>query len=339
MLIFMTYGMDSGDGVKADPGSWKGSIGPLPKTLFFEYKTVNELTAFFSAPSGGIDKESLGDSCHAGSPTGGHGESEQAFAQAAQGFRTAPAFSATPSASEIAISRFGEALSQGGPEHAGVLAKPKSRKDCITLVPKERLALWQTPSKGKMWVGFYRMWIGFDPLFFQIAPRSQTDDDPQERLFLECCMETLQGFARIYPPGPRVPISGTGMAGNVGVFVGVMYGGCGCSVGAQSSWKGRSVSSQWQCRPSIANRSPIFAISWSEHGCGHHVLLLFDEPFIWPVFSASAAGQLCEAAVAGQVRMSPFIPINDVALTRGEFLWGGRDDVKVRRRGRWLRPR
>ena len=75
-----------------------------------------------------------------------------------------------------------------------------SAKDCIREVPLERwdhqkyfsqdkLALGKTYSK---WGGFVDDYDKFDPLFFNISPRMAEKLDPQARLFLETCWQTVE---------------------------------------------------------------------------------------------------------------------------------------------------
>ncbi|WP_269773942.1 beta-ketoacyl synthase N-terminal-like domain-containing protein, partial [Bacillus siamensis] len=78
--------------------------------------------------------------------------------------------------------------------------------------------------------------------------------DPQERLFLECVYETLQDAG--YTRQSLGAIQGQGMAGNVGVFVGVMYEEYQL-YGAQEQLKGRPVAVNGNAA-SIANRVSYF---------------------------------------------------------------------------------
>lgn len=96
-------------------------------------------------------------------------------------------------------------------------------KDCITEIPRERWdhSKYFDPNKGmegktySKWGGFINDVDKFDPLFFNISPREVELMDPQERLFLETVWQTLEdaGYTRNCME-----------KFNVGVFVGVMYG-------------------------------------------------------------------------------------------------------------------
>ncbi|NSL86223.1 SDR family NAD(P)-dependent oxidoreductase [Chitinophaga sp. Mgbs1] len=98
-------------------------------------------------------------------------------------------------------------------------------KDCITEVPPERWN-WRrhealrSPS-GKIlsrWGGFLKDVDRFDPAFFKISPRDAETMDPQERLFLEICWETMEDAG--YTPKS---LAGPEKRNKVGVFAGVMH--------------------------------------------------------------------------------------------------------------------
>src|SRR5262249_34676889 len=111
----------------------------------------------------------------------------------------------------------------------------RTGRDCITEIPAER---WDhrpyfDPDKNKAgttyskWGGFIDGIDEFDPLFFNISPREAERMDPQERLFLEYAIATLED-AGYTPEGRGKPdlygkSQGNGLGGKVGVFVGVMY--------------------------------------------------------------------------------------------------------------------
>ncbi|PSL48184.1 acyl transferase domain-containing protein [Chitinophaga niastensis] len=101
-------------------------------------------------------------------------------------------------------------------------------KDCITEVPAERWN-WhrhdgmKSPS-GKQfsrWGGFINNVDCFDPSFFRISPRDAETMDPQERIFLEVCWETMEDAG--YTPVTLAGNSGKGKRNKVGVFAGVMH--------------------------------------------------------------------------------------------------------------------
>src|SRR5262249_46300828 len=102
-------------------------------------------------------------------------------------------------------------------------------RDCITEIPPERwdYRLYFDPDKNKLgttyskWGGFLDGVDEFDPLFFNGSPREAESMDPQERLFLECVFAMLEDAG--YTREELSLYQSNGLAGNVGVFVGVMY--------------------------------------------------------------------------------------------------------------------
>ncbi|WP_255298559.1 SDR family NAD(P)-dependent oxidoreductase [Brevibacillus dissolubilis] len=101
-------------------------------------------------------------------------------------------------------------------------------KDCISEVPASRWD-WKeledlTSPSGKTlskWGGFIDDQDCFDPQFFRISPREAEIMDPQERLFLETCWETIEDAG--YTPKSLVKAQGQNKRRPVGVFVGVMH--------------------------------------------------------------------------------------------------------------------
>ncbi|MCP5006371.1 MAG: hypothetical protein GY941_20900, partial [Planctomycetes bacterium] len=104
----------------------------------------------------------------------------------------------------------------------------KRGKDCITEIPKNRWDIdrfdgLKSPSGKAMskWGGFIDNPDYFDPQFFRISPREAESIDPQERLFLEICWETMEDAG--YTPANIVAAEGENERRTVGVFVGVMH--------------------------------------------------------------------------------------------------------------------
>jgi acyl transferase domain-containing protein/long-subunit acyl-CoA synthetase (AMP-forming)/ubiquinone/menaquinone biosynthesis C-methylase UbiE len=100
----------------------------------------------------------------------------------------------------------------------------KEGKNCITEIPSERWN-WkeyfdeQKGKKGSIyskWGGFIKDIDKFDPLFFQISPAEAENMDPQERLFLEVAYASIEDAG--YTPGNLCK------SRQIGVFVGVMNG-------------------------------------------------------------------------------------------------------------------
>jgi acyl transferase domain-containing protein/aryl carrier-like protein len=219
---FSRYGVDS-ILVMQLTSELEKTFGPLPKTLFFEYPTLQELHAYFvEAQPDALHRWSAVEAAP-GPPPGRlptHGFASSGArvplrasvpAQSDSGNRIAVIGlnGRFPQASDI--ERFWEKLRAGA--------------DCIGMVPPERwdVARDFDPRKGEpgktygKWGGFIDGVDAFDPLFFGMSPREAELTDPQQRLFLETVWNLLErcGYTR------------DGLAaqfgGKVGVYVGSMY--------------------------------------------------------------------------------------------------------------------
>ncbi|THC51890.1 SDR family NAD(P)-dependent oxidoreductase [Streptomyces sp. A1499] len=207
----------------------------LPKTLFFEYATLEELAEYFAAEYA----ERLGelaatdDGSADGGPAGG--AAAPATDASADPPETKPALTARttgpathrpgPAADDShAVAVIGLAgrypLADDVDEFWDNLAEGR---DCVTEIPADR---WDhdryfdadpsAPGRAfSKWGGFLRDVDRFDPLFFGISPREAELMDPQERLFLQNAWHVFEdaGYRRDELSGRPV-----------GVFVGVMYG-------------------------------------------------------------------------------------------------------------------
>ncbi|MEE1281526.1 MAG: SDR family NAD(P)-dependent oxidoreductase, partial [Acutalibacteraceae bacterium] len=101
-------------------------------------------------------------------------------------------------------------------------------KDCISEIPKDR---WDNDLYYKNCKkedipylkegGFLNGVYEFDPLFFSISPNEAKMKDPQERLFLQCCYETLEDAG--YTRERLQSMDSSGMSSSVGVFAGAMW--------------------------------------------------------------------------------------------------------------------
>ncbi|RCJ16570.1 hypothetical protein A6S26_33175 [Nostoc sp. ATCC 43529] len=105
----------------------------------------------------------------------------------------------------------------------------KSGRDSITTIPKERWnhSLFYDQNRQRKgisygkWGGFLEDVDKFDPLFFNISPREAETMDPQERLFLEVAWSALEdaGYTR-----KTLTETAEISKKQVGVFVGVTFG-------------------------------------------------------------------------------------------------------------------
>ncbi|WP_186320041.1 type I polyketide synthase [Paenibacillus sp. Y412MC10] len=130
-------------------------------------------------------------------------------------------------------------------------------KNCVTEIPPSR---WDRVSMGHIkspsgkdiskWGGFIDDPDAFDPKFFRISPREAETMDPQERLFLEVCWETMEDAG--YTPDTIVPPHGINARRRVGVFAGVMHKDYSL-IGAEAMSRGATFPLSLQTGP-IANR-------------------------------------------------------------------------------------
>jgi acyl transferase domain-containing protein len=196
----------------------------------------------------------------------------------------------------------------------------KAGKDCITEIPGER---WDyrdyfDPEKGKAgtsyskWGGFIEGVDQFDPLFFSISPREAIGMDPQERLFLQCVYQTLEdaGYTRDTLKRYRA----TGLEGNVGVFVGVMYEEYQL-YGAQAQALGQPYALGGN-PSSIANRVSYFC---NFHGPSMAVDTMCSSSLTAIHLACqSIKNHGCELAIAGGVNVS-IHPNKYLGLSQGQF--------------------
>jgi len=202
---FEKYGIDSIIVMRLTDELEK-KFGTLPKTLFFEYKSISELADYFFnnhiIRKKGVQKKRF---------------IEKAITEdnSARQFKS----------DNIAIVGV-----------AGRYPKAENKEqfwqnlydgiDCVTKIPESR---WdakkyqQIEGKDKycIWGGFLESIDKFDPLFFNISPKEAELMDPQQRLFLECVYETLEDSG--YTKDSVGVDKESGTRGHVGVFVGAMY--------------------------------------------------------------------------------------------------------------------
>ncbi|MEC0760749.1 SDR family NAD(P)-dependent oxidoreductase [Bacillus atrophaeus] len=194
-------------------------------------------------------------------------------------------------------------------------------KDCITEIPKDRWDyrlyfdqnLNKTGKTYSKWGGFIDGVKHFDPLFFNISPREAETMDPQERLFLECVYETLEDAG--YTPEMLRKNNGSGLGGDVGVYVGVMYEEYQL-YGAQAQSQGRPITLSGSAA-SIANRVSYY---FNFHGPSMAVDTMCSSSLTSIHLACQALQQDgCEAAIAGGVNVS-IHPNKYLMLSQGKFV-------------------
>jgi polyketide synthase PksN len=225
---FERYGIDSLMVIQMT-NELEKSFGSLPKTLFFEYRNIRELTGYFLESHAEKLRLVLGERSLAA------GFGEPGFVEKQD---KAPVFNrpeATPPAGvadmEIAVVGLSGRYPQAG-DLEEFWANLCAGRNCITEIPGDRwnYNLYFDPDKNKAgktytkWGGFLEGVDEFDASFFNISPREAETIDPQERLFLQCAYEALSdgGYTR-ETFGGSAPGSARGGGNNVGVYVGVMW--------------------------------------------------------------------------------------------------------------------
>ncbi|MBS1159651.1 MAG: pksN [Proteobacteria bacterium] len=192
-------------------------LGPLAKTLLFEYPSLAQLAAALLASHGHQLAALLGD------PEPPPAAASQTPDSAAS---LAPTSSGPTANSERDIAVLAVAGRYPGADSIEAFWDVlREGRDCVSTVPPER---WDhsrlySPEKGKpgssycQWGGFLSDVDCFDPAFFGLTPRDAILMDPQERLFLQTVWHLLERAGH-----PRSLLQ-EHYAARVGVYVGAMY--------------------------------------------------------------------------------------------------------------------
>ncbi|WP_186032535.1 SDR family NAD(P)-dependent oxidoreductase [Burkholderia gladioli] len=229
------YGIDSVTVMRLT-GEFERELGPLSKTLLFEYRTVGEVSRYFSVSHAASVARWLGVAASAPSaPPGAYqagARTMRAMAVATRGLAVplATASASLPQDRPEATATGTQAVAVIGlagryPQAADLDAfweNLSTGRDCITEIPSTRWdhEVYFDARKGQpgksysKWGGFLDGVDEFDPSFFSISPREAQLMDPQERLFLQCAYHALEDAGHT-----RASLG----AARVGVFVGVMY--------------------------------------------------------------------------------------------------------------------
>ncbi len=210
-------------------------FGPLSKTLFYEYKNIRLLAAYFFQSYEdelknivGIEKKPPSTTRIAEKTVPINETAVISQSKKKKSFFSANAMffpNKKPSVnSNIAIIGVSGRYPQAG-DIQEFWDNLVSGKDCITEIPPDR---WDhnlyfdeernKPGKAySKWGGFIEDVDRFDPLFFNISPREAVIMDPKERLFLETVWNLLEHSGYTKQTLQRVYQS------KIGVFVGAMY--------------------------------------------------------------------------------------------------------------------
>jgi polyketide synthase PksN len=309
-------------------------FGSLSRTLFFEYQNIKELAQFFvetyypqlceilgiaAKPETGMEAPIVqpGAALVADRPVVAHNRrfrsnapqsvvaGKQEAAALSQDIAIVGLSGRYPQADNL--EQFWENLSAG--------------KDCVTEIPEDRWdyrlyfdADKSVPGKTySKWGGFMNGVDRFDPLFFNISPREAELLDPQERIFLQCVYETIEDAG--YNRQVLSAAGENGLAGNVGVFVGVMYGEYQL-YGAEQTLKGNNTA-LFGTSASIANRISYF---YNFDGPSMAIDTMCSSSLTAIHLACQAIrNNDCKAAIAGGVNIS-IHPNKYLLLAQGKFI-------------------
>ncbi|SFS42411.1 SDR family NAD(P)-dependent oxidoreductase [Marininema halotolerans] len=229
---FETYGIDSVMVMELTDELEK-SFGNLPKTLFFDYQTLRELTEYFINSHRQRLIELMGEK-QPSSKSHKKGEkktpSRRDNRQQVQPVKKMPTVQEKKADETLDVAIIGLSGRYPGSDQLDQFWRNlRDGKDGITEIPKERWdhQLFYDEEKNKLgktyskWGGFINGVDQFDPLFFNISPLEAERLDPQERLFLESVYSTMEDAGYTREVSGR--FQGATLEGDVGVYVGVMH--------------------------------------------------------------------------------------------------------------------
>jgi len=214
-------------------------FGILPKTLFFEYRTITELSRYFIQSHKGTLEKLLKEKTS--SPQERITLPPAPLTSSQHSMKNQSTFSDRFLPQKIIAQQVGENNIQTSEDIAivGLSGRYPDAKNlqefwknlqqghnAVREIPEERWdwRLHYDANKSEMGKSygksgsFIQDFDKFDPLFFNISPREAELMDPQERLFLEVVWATLED-AGYTPEGLNENTNN-----KIGVFVGVMYG-------------------------------------------------------------------------------------------------------------------
>ena len=296
-------------------------FGSLPKTLFFEFQTLKELSDYFLNNYSEILNDALAVSTNPlpqevketfisnGSTSD---ELDVTLPMVDDINKTSQSYKS----SDIAIvglagrypnaetlDQFWNNLSEGVDSISEV---PKDRWEHDQFFNEDKNALGKTYGK---WGGFIKGMDEFDPLFFSISPLEAEILDPQERIFLQCAYHTLEDACYTREELNRRH------GGKIGVFVGVMYEEYQL-YGAQETLEGKGLSLGGS-PSSIANRVSYFC-NFSGPSMAVDTMCSSSVTAIHLACQSIRNGE-CEAAIAGGVNLSVH-PNKYLMLAQGRYM-------------------
>ncbi|MEU5796214.1 amino acid adenylation domain-containing protein [Streptomyces sp. NPDC047813] len=291
-------------------------VGPLSKTLLFEYVTVRDLAGHLAgAHPGAFPAADPVTTAPAAAVVPAKPADPVATAPAATVLPVMPAEPVAPAPQDADIAIVGVA---GRYPQAGDVAEfwrnLRAGRDSVEEIPADRWdhGLFYDPDKsatGKTygkWGGFVPGADRFDPLFFRMSQIEAEHTDPQERVFLETVWHLLEdaGYTREQLRGART-----------GVFVGMMYGHYQL-YGVQEALRGEGFATS-SSYASVANRVSYF-FDFTGPSVGLDTMCSSSLVTIHQACLAIRNGD-CDVAVAGGVNISSH-PVKFLQLAQRGFL-------------------
>jgi 3-oxoacyl-(acyl-carrier-protein) synthase len=211
---FSTYGIDS---ILINQMNRKLAeiFGEISRTLFFEHKTLAELTTYL------VQMHEAG--CVAW--TGSAASPRSVAPRRVEPTKEKPKTPSTHRREPIAIIGISGIYPQAATLDE-LWKNLESGRNCVSEIPSERWSLdgfyvpdvEQAIAQGKSyskWGGFIEQFAQFEPLFFNISPREALNMDPQERLFLQEAWRAMENAGYTRSDLKRR------FQGKVGVFAGI----------------------------------------------------------------------------------------------------------------------
>ncbi|MGP4089842.1 amino acid adenylation domain-containing protein, partial [Streptomyces sp. KR55] len=274
-------------------------VGPLSKTLLFEYVTVRDLAGHLAGAHPGAFPAAAPDTT----------------APAATVLPVKPAEPPAPAPQDAAIAIIGVAGRYPQADDVTEFWRNlRAGRDSVEEIPADRWdhGLFYEPDKsatGKTygkWGGFVPGADRFDPLFFRMSQIEAEHTDPQERVFLETVWHLLEdaGYTREQLRGART-----------GVFVGMMYGHYQL-YGVQEALRGEGFATS-SSYASVANRVSYF-FDFTGPSVGLDTMCSSSLVTIHQACLAIRNGD-CDVAVAGGVNIYSQ-PVKFLQLAQRGFL-------------------
>ncbi|MFH8902660.1 amino acid adenylation domain-containing protein [Streptomyces coeruleorubidus] len=277
-------------------------VGPLSKTLLFEYVTVRDLAGHLAASHPGAFPAAAPDATASAATVLPMKPSEPSEPVARD-----------PQAAAIAIIGVAGRYPQAG-DVTEFWRNLRAGRDSVEEIPADR---WDhglfyaadKSAKGKTygkWGGFLPGADRFDPLFFRMSQIEAEHTDPQERVFLETVWHLMEdaGYTREQLRGART-----------GVFVGMMYGHYQL-YGVQEALRGEGFATS-SSYASVANRVSYF-FDFTGPSVGLDTMCSSSLVTIHQACLAIRNGD-CDVAVAGGVNISSH-PVKFLQLAQRGFL-------------------